>query len=168
MQFHDRISYVFLGSKTHLIGQIFSQQDRAFYGFGKLMRIDKIPSDEMQKYIVNRIEQSGGSCDPVFAREMISIAGNIPYFVQFLASETWNASLDNGGMAGHDQILQATENILNNQQDYFHQLFDQLSPYQKKVLQALSSERTMIFSQDYMKKYDLGAVAAPKEQLKNC
>lgn len=61
--------------------------------------------------------------------------------------------------------MQATENILNNQQDYFHQLFDQLFPYQKKVLQALSSERTMIFSQDYMKKFDLGAVSSTQRAV---
>lgn len=165
MQFHTRISYVFLGSKTHLIGQMFSQQDRAFYGFGKLMRIDKIPSSEMEKYIISRMEQSGCTCNLPFATEMISIADNIPYFVQFLASETWNASLDNNGIVGHAQIQQALENVLNNQQDYFHQLFDQLSPYQKKVLKALSSDRTMIFSQDYMKKYDLGAVSSTQRSI---
>jgi AAA+ ATPase superfamily predicted ATPase len=165
MQFHTRISYVFLGSKTHLIGQMFSQQDRAFYGFGKLMRIDKIPSGEMEKYIVGRMVQSGCGCDSSFAVEIISIADNIPYFVQFLASETWNASQDNNGIVGNDQIQQAIENILNNQQDYFHQLFDQLSTYQKKVLKALSSDRTMIFSQDYMKKYDLGAVSSTQRAV---
>ncbi len=165
MQFHSRISYVFLGSKTHLIGQMFSQRDRAFYGFGKLMRIDKIPSVEMEKYIVDRMGQADIRCDPSFAGEMISIADNIPYFVQFLASETWNASLESDGIVGHAQIRQAIENILNNQQDYFHQLFDQLSLYQKKVLRALSSDRTMIFSQDYMKKYDLGAVSSTQRAI---
>lgn len=165
MQFHAQISYVFLGSKTHLIGQMFSQQDRAFYGFGRLMRIDKIPSLEMEKFIVDRMEQTGSRCDLSFAGEMISIADNIPYFVQFLASETWKASLENDGIVGHAQIQQAIENILNNQQDYFHQLFDQLSPYQKKVLKALSSNRTMIFSQDYMKKYDLGAVSSTQRAI---
>jgi hypothetical protein len=36
MQFHDQISYVMMGSKTHLLNQMFSQRDRAFYGFGIL------------------------------------------------------------------------------------------------------------------------------------
>ena len=165
MQFHARISYVFLGSKTHLIGQMFSQQDRAFYGFGKLMRIEKIPSVEMEKFIVSRMEQTGCRCDPSYATEMISIADNIPYFVQFLASETWNVSRDNDGIVDHAQIQRAIENILNNQQDYFHQLIDPLSPYQKKILKALSSDRTMIFSQDYMKKYDLRAVSSTQRAI---
>ena len=165
MQFHDRISYVFLGSKTHLIGQMFSQKDRAFYGFGKLIRIEKIPLEEMERFIVTRMEQAGASCDPSFAMEIINISDNIPYYVQFLASETWNASRENKGVVGHAQIQQAIENILNNQQDYFHQLIDPLSTYQKKLLLALSSDRTMIFSHEYMKKHDLGAISSTQRAL---
>jgi Cdc6-like AAA superfamily ATPase len=165
MQYHSRISYVFLGSKTHLIGQMFSRQDRAFYGFGKLIRIEKIPAIEMEKYIIDRMEKSGSRCDASVAKEIIAVADNVPYFVQFLASETWTASGNNEGIAGFEHIQQAVENILNNQQDYFHQLFDSLSSYQKKVLKALSADRNMIYSVDYMKNFELGAVSSTQRAV---
>jgi len=165
MQFHEQISYVFLGSKTHLIGQMFAQRNRAFYGFGKLMQISKIPSVEMEKYIVDRMGQTGIECDHMMAREIIGIADNIPYFVQFLASETWALPRGNNKTVDHEQIQLAVLNILNNQQDFFHQMIDHLSPYQKKVLRALSIELGMVYSQQFMKKYDLGAVSSTQRAV---
>jgi uncharacterized protein len=165
MQFHEQISYVFLGSKTHLIGQMFAQRNRAFYGFGKLMQISKIPSVEMEKYIVDRMTQTGMYCDTQMAREMIGLSDNVPYYVQFIASETWTLLRGNEKTVTQEKIAQAVTNILNNQQDYFHQIIDQLSPYQKKVLRALSSEHKMVYSQQFMKKYDLGAVSSTQRAV---
>ncbi|HOX77096.1 MAG TPA: ATP-binding protein [Bacteroidales bacterium] len=167
MQFHEQISYVFLGSKTHLIGQMFSQRERAFYGFGKLMRIGKIPCIEMEHYISNRMNQTGINCDQASANQIISLADNIPYFVQFLASETWSLARENNGIINDMLITRAVENILNNQQDHFHQLIDQLSPYQKKVVRALTSEQDQIYSQNFMKKYDLGAVSSTQRAVES-
>lgn len=165
MQFHEQISYVLLGSKTHLIGQMFAQRDRAFYGFGKLMHIDKIPPGEMEKYIVDRMTLTGMHCEPQMAREMIGITDNVPYYVQFIASETWALLRNDDNTVTQEKIAQAVKNILNNQQDYFHQLIEQMSPYQKKVLRALSSEHKMVYSQHFMKKYDLGAASSTQRAV---
>jgi AAA+ ATPase superfamily predicted ATPase len=167
MQFHEQISYVFLGSKTHMIGQMFSQRDRAFYGFGKLMRIEKIPVPEMEHYIINRMAQTGINCGQASASQIISLADNIPYFVQFLASETWSLARENNDIVNNMLINLAVENMLNNQQDHFHQLIDQLSPYQKKVIRALASEQEKIYSQHYMKKYNLGAASSTQRAVES-
>lgn len=165
IQFHDNISYVFMGSKTHLLSQMFSSRDRAFYGFGKMIRIDKIPREEMVRYIIARMESTGISCRQELAGEIVSLSDNIPYFVQFLASETWKEAYLNNGSLGREQIDRAIEHLLDNQQDHFHQLIDTLNPYQKKVLQALSKEQQLIYSYDFMKTHDLGAVSSTQRAI---
>jgi hypothetical protein len=82
-----------------------------------------------------------------------------------MASESWLISNRNKTAINNIIIEQAIQNILNNQHDYFHQLIDSLSPYQKKVIQALASETDQIFSHDYMKKYDLGAVSSTQRAV---
>jgi AAA+ ATPase superfamily predicted ATPase len=165
IQFHDKISYVFMGSKTHLLSEIFSQRDRAFYGFGKLIRIEKIPEQEMVRYITDRMITSGIKCNEEMAAEIVAKASNIPYFVQFLASEVWKEAYLGGGLLAAEQLTNAIEHIMDNQQDHFHQLIDQLNPYQKKVLRALSREQQLVYSYDFMKKYDLGAVSSTQRAV---
>lgn len=165
MQFHDQISYVMMGSKTHLLNRMFSQRDRAFYGFGKLMRIEKIDPGLMADFIMSRMEQGGTQCERSSAEMIVGIAENIPYFIQFLASESWLISYHNEIAVDKITIEQAVQNILNNQHDYFHQLIDSLSLYQKKVIGALAIETEQIFSHMYMKKYDLGAVSSTQRAV---
>jgi uncharacterized protein len=165
MQFHDQISYVMMGSKTHLLNQMFSQRDRAFYGFGKLMRIDKIDPGVMVDFILSRMEKGSTTCDRSSAEMIINLTENIPYYIQFLASESWLISNQQKTSINKIIIEQAIQNILNNQHDYFHQLIDSLSSYQKIVIRALACETDQIFSYDYMKKYDLGAVSSTQRAV---
>jgi AAA+ ATPase superfamily predicted ATPase len=167
MQFHDRVSYVLMGSKTHLLNQMFAHRDRAFYGFGKLMRIDKIDPQVMSDFIIERTRQTGISCDTAAAEAIISLAENIPYFIQFLASESWLFAYQNKIPVNQAAIEKAVQNILNNQSDYFHQLIDPFSSYQKKVLGALAQDTEQIFSHAYMKKYDLGAVSSTQRAVES-
>jgi AAA+ ATPase superfamily predicted ATPase len=167
MQFHDRVSYVLMGSKTHLINHMFANRDRAFYGFGKLMRIEKIDPLIMTGFIIERTGQTGISCETGTAESIVSLAENIPYFIQFLASDSWLFAYQNKISLNHDAVENAVLNILNNQSDYFHQLIDALSSYQKKVLGALASETDQIFSHSYMKKYDLGAVSSTQRAVES-
>lgn len=165
IQFHDSISYVFMGSKTHLLSRMFSSRDRAFYGFGKMIRIDKIPREEMVRYIIDRMKTTGIICRQELAGEIVSLSDNIPYFVQFLASEAWKEAYLNHGALGPEQIDRAIEHLLDNQQDHFHQVIDTLTTYQKKVLQALSKEQQLIYSNDFMKTHDLGAVSSTQRAV---
>ena len=52
--------------------------------------------------------------------------------------------LNNNRKITEKQLDNAFENILTNQQDYFLQLYEDLSSYQKKVLLALAISREHI------------------------
>ena len=165
IQFHENISYVFMGSKTHLLLNMFSRQNRAFYKFGKLVKIKKIDKKEFKEYIINRFSEGEFDCMNNLADNIIQITNNIPYYVQFLASEVWNEGLNNNRKITEKQLDNAFENILTNQQDYFLQLYEDLSSYQKKVLLALARSREQIFSEEFQRTHNLGPVSSTQRAI---
>lgn len=165
IQFHNKTRYVFMGSKSHLLLNMFSRKNRAFYKFGKLLKINKISEKDFQEYISYRFTEARFDYVNDLAERIVRITNNIPYFVQFLASEVWNEGLNNNRRIRQQELDNAIDKILNNQQDYYIQILDNLSLYQKKVLQALIKSREKIFSEEYRKNYDLGATSSTQRAL---
>jgi AAA+ ATPase superfamily predicted ATPase len=165
IQFHNMTRYVFMGSKSHLLLNMFNRKNRAFYKFGKLMKINKINEKDFQEYISSRFTEAGFNYMNDLPEKIVRITNNIPYYVQFLASEVWNEGLNNNRRIRDQELDNAIDKILTNQQDYYIEIFDKLSLYQKKVLQALIQSREKIFSEEYRVIHDLGATSSTQRAL---
>ena len=57
-------------------------------------------------------------------------------------------------------MQEAMQKIIQSQKDYFLQIWDGLSPQQRKLLLALSEENSNIFSEEYHKRHRLGAISS--------
>ncbi|MEA3499397.1 MAG: ATP-binding protein [Candidatus Marinimicrobia bacterium] len=165
IQFHENVSYVFMGSQTHLLLNMFQDKKRAFYNIGKLMRIEKIPKNEIKTYLKDRFEKSGLKISNQILDSIINISDNIPYYTQFLAFEIWQlAFLENVKI--NEKILdKAIDKIINNQTDYYVELFEKISNYQKKLLLALIKENSNIFSKDFSEKYNMSSVSSTQRAV---
>jgi len=58
LQLHQDIGYAFLGSKTHMLLNMFMDKRRAFYNFGKIQKLNKIPKTRNDR-IFRKEVQSG-------------------------------------------------------------------------------------------------------------
>lgn len=165
IQFHENVSYVFMGSQTHLLLNMFQDKKRAFYNIGKLMRIEKIPKNEIKTYLKDRFEKSGLKISNQILDSIINISDNIPYYTQFLAFEIWQlAFLENVKI--NEKILdKAIDKIINNQTDYYVELFEKISNYQKKLLLALIKENSNIFSRDFSEKHNMSSVSSTQRAV---
>ena len=161
---HDNVGYVFLGSQTHLLQNMFNQRDRAFYKFGKMVELNKISPDKMQTYIIDHFQSSGLAIDSENADQIISIADNIPHYVQYLASAVWEHAVENNGFQP-PMIAAAVQKIINNQTDYFGTLYHGLTPLQQKIIQALSQEGRGLFTEDYKQRYNLPAASSTQRAI---
>ena len=165
LQFHENISYIILGSKTHLLLNMFNKKQRAFYKFGKLIYLDKIPFNEMQAFIVNRFEQDHFTIYDGMSEDMLHLTKNIPYYVQFFASELWFLGMDNNRKIDHIVYNEAIDRMLLNQQDYFIQLYESLTAYQKSVLLAIAVENKNIFTNKYATTFGLSAISSTQRAV---
>lgn len=155
IQNHDNISYVFLGSKSHLLLEMFSSKIRALYQSAKLINLKKIEADKMKKFIISRFESTGFRIHDSLAEHIITSSDNIPYYVQYLAAQVWQLmSLSND--TNYENIIEiAIDSILDNQNDYYFLIYENLTVYQRAVLKAILHDQVNVFSIKYHKKHNL-------------
>lgn len=165
IQHHSRSSYIFSGSSYHILLDIFIHPGRAFYQFGKIMQLGKIKAEIMQDFIVNRFAQTDILLNPSIAGEIVSRAGNIPNYVQYLAAELWQLAFQYKREPDAEMLDKAVELMLDNLNDYFQQILDGLSIHQKKVLQSLSKDSIRVFSQEYHRTNHLGAISTTQRAI---
>jgi len=160
LQHHQRSSYIFCGSQYHLLLKMFNLPSRPFYRFGKLMRLEKIAPAVMADFVWERFGATNTPISREMAQHIVRLADNIPNYVQYIASEFWQLLRLSGRQPSEDLLREAMQKIIQSQKDYFLQIWDGLSPQQRKLLLALSEENSNIFSEEYHKRHRLGAISS--------
>jgi uncharacterized protein len=158
------VSYVFMGSKSHMMLDLFNQKDRAFYQSSKLYPIGKIPEAEMRQFISQRFDQTGIHVDESIIDLILKWSDNIPYYVQFLAAELYSFCAPSGPVALAD-LTKVMELILDRQTDFYTGLIEQTSSYQKSVLRALCSDFPEIFSMAVSDQFGLSSPSSTQAAI---
>lgn len=165
LQFHQDIAYVFMGSKTHMMLNMFADKRRAFYNIGKLFKLDKIPAGEMMDYMKQTFRKEGFTFEENVFEKVLSYTENIPYYNQYLASQIWQAAREGEKVIDDGLVETAVNRVLDNQSDYYFTLFDQLTAYQRNVLHALLQDRENIYSKEYTQKHGLSSVSSTQRAV---
>ncbi len=153
-QHHRNASYVFLGSQRHMLLNMFSRKDRAFYNFGKLFRLQKPAETESMIFLMERFKAGGYIIPEELSRQIITQTRNIPYYIQYLAAEIWEgARLSNRNP--EEIYTRALGRLLINQSDYFQGIRSQLTAFQVKLLTAIAIHGFGSYESEFLQQYRL-------------
>ena len=166
IQHHQNVSYLFLGSKTHILKDMFNNKNRAFYNAASVMSINKIDENKSIEYLMSRFELNHMMMDVNIAKHLLQSAGNIPYYIQFIASEIWQTLiLNDEKVITIEHVDQAIERVLKLKADYYWELTNKQTSFRKKILYTLSQSVTEVFSNQTAKNYNLGAASSTQKAL---
>lgn len=167
IQHHKNVSYLFLGSRTHLLKDMFNNKNRAFYNAAMLMNIDTISDADSVVYLTQRFDKFNMVIDEATAHYLIKKVASIPYYIQFVAAEIWQQLMGDMGQKTItiQQVDTAINSILNIKADYYWELINKQTNYRKKVLYALSNAVDEVFSKSTAEKYRLGPVSTTQKAL---
>ncbi|MBU4311155.1 MAG: ATP-binding protein [Candidatus Omnitrophica bacterium] len=163
IQHHDKVCYIFMGSKMHMIMDMFNNPQRAFYKSGAIYPISVIDKAEMAQFVYRRFSSSGKRITKKLAQEIVEIASDIPYNVQLLSFNVW--LLAKKRITKKD-IKKAIDTIMHTQNELFFNIYDSASLHQRAALYALS-QTGEIFSQDTILRYNLGTASSVQASLKS-
>lgn len=165
IQQQEHVNYLFLGSRTHLINDMFNNKARAFYNSGISMQLRPLPESDTLNYLNERFSLSGISISQTSALHLIRQAGNIPYYIQLLAAEVWQYLVSEPREADNETIDICARNIVSLKSDYYFELYDRQSAYQKKLLKALIISGENIFSASYARQFRLSATSTTQKAI---
>ena len=166
IQLQRRTNYLFLGSKTHLLAEMFNNKNRAFYHSAAQMTIESLPQQDTIAFLQSRFAASNISIDNDTANYLITAAANIPHYIQFLASEIWQEAINNLSVITKGMVDYSVQNVLTFKSDYYMELFDRQPQSAKQLLKALTIEGKNLFSAAYISKHRLPVAATLQRAVK--
>ena len=165
-QNHRNVSYIFMGSKTHLMRDIFNNPNRPFYKSGKHYPLDKIDSKELNFFAKKKF--SDQTID-IGHNELNSILNNTechPYYFQMLCHVLLELCMDSRMITEAD-IDKALNILISRESSVYVAIWEELTIKQKNLMVALAKEEyPEVFSKKFLESYGLGASSSIQKALK--
>lgn len=164
-QNHADVSYLFLGSKRHLMRDLFDNPNRPLYRSAQHLPLGPLPADALRAFIAAHFERGNFKITREAVDHLLDLCPGHPYYTQLLCHLLWERSLDTRAIAPA-QVEEALADALRREESAFVAIWDTLSRKQRQVLAALSRERAaQIFSASFLKRHGLGAAASVQKAL---
>jgi AAA+ ATPase superfamily predicted ATPase len=167
IQQHDKTNYLFLGSKTHLLQELFNNKKRAFYNAASQMTISVLPEQDTINYLQQRLADSAIVLSAETAKYIIFVAANIPHYIQMMAAEIWQYMVNSQTTVTKEIVDDCVKRLLVLKNDYYMELFDRQSQSKKQLLQALTVNGKNIFSMAYITENRLPSAATLQRAAKD-
>lgn len=156
-QRHQHVSYCLYGSKRHMMLEVFTESSKPFYKFGNLMFLNKIPSDCLKKFFIERFAETGKKISDEAAGLIAGLVECHPYYAQQLAQLSWLRTKD----CCDEEIVRESFTALEGQLSLlFVNITESLTNQQLNYLHALLAEEPAITSTKTMKRYGISSATA--------
>ena len=147
---HQKNSYIFLGSRRHMMEKIFQKQNSPFYNIGAVLRLEKIPLDKFEHFIIHWFKETKVPLETQDIKDVLSLTQGHPYYTQHLCNFLWENRIS-GGKKSVEDILNT---ILDMNRNFYEMTYSQLTGNQKKALHIAAKE-TEMFRYEIITKYRL-------------
>ena len=139
MQLQKNVNYVFLGSQESMMTAIFEQVKSPFYHFGLLMHLKKIPRDDFELFLTERLQTAAGDKTGALVKAVLDKTGCHPYYTQQLASIVWERLV---WMQDKSNVFEDAVAELVEEHDLdYERLWLSFNVTQRRILQGLAQNR---------------------------
>ena len=166
VQQQQKTNYLFFGSKTHLLKEMFNNKKKAFYNSAMQMTIGSLPQEDTIDFLRTKFSLSKISIDDEMAKYIIAVTTDIPHYIQLLASEIWQNMINSKTVITKSIVDESVQKVIALKSDYYIELFEHRSQNQKQLLIALTVEGKNIFSTGYITKHRLSSASTLQRSVK--
>lgn len=166
IQQQQEVSYLFLGSKTHMMSQMFENKKRPFFNTGLHVQLGPLPEDETIDFLRHRFGRDNISLGEDKAKYLIKCASEIPYYIQLLASFIWQRTITRNKCITMDDIDNSVQDIIDLKGDFYFEQFNRYATGQKQLMRALAISGEHIFSTEYVHKNKLNTPSSVQKNIK--
>ena len=157
-----------MGSKRHLISEIFNSPHRPFYKSGKPFPLEKIGNIEISDFIKSKFQQTRINMSGNLVNKIVKECESHPYYMQYLCHIIWEKTIDKKKVMPAD-LLECISLLLKRESSTYEATWDLLTIKQKQVLSAVVKilPDDKIFSSDFLQRYNLGSASTLQRTLRS-
>ena len=167
IQTHEHVSYLFVGSKKHLLHDLFSNPNRPFYRSGKIFPLGKIASGHLQGFIKKRFSEAGVGIDEKILELIVETTDCHTYYTQYLCHVLYD--IMEKRQIKTDDVPKAIDLLLSRESTAYMNTWDLLTHRQRQALMALSetTPAESPFRQEMLRRFNISQPAVMIRALKS-
>ena len=151
-QYHQNITYIFIGSQESMIREIFQNKKNPFYKFGRHITLHKIPEPEFSDFIIKRFSSQKIDARKI-AADILKFTDYHPYYTQQLCHEIYILNQDK--ILIKDIIRKAIDQIITEHHADYSRWWSSLTNTERKVIIGISCGDYEPTSQEFIRKYGI-------------
>lgn len=158
IQHHKNVSYIFLGSRKHLIQEMFLNKSRPLYHSATHIPLNSISTEDWIPFIRKRFTDANKNVTDDIITKICNLTQGHPFYTQYLCHLIWE--LCEPKQYVNESLLNESLVILFARENYAYTLlWESLTINQQRFLKALASEVNSIqpYSADFLKRHSIGS-----------
>lgn len=166
-QRHEAVSYLFLGSRKHLIQKMFLDRSRPLYRSAGHYPLGPIDARHWLPFVRKQFRESGKDMPDDVTANVIEFTGGHPFYTQHLCHALWE--LCEAGEKVSPALMQEAVQVLLKRETYaYTALWESLTLTQRRLLTGLASEGekpAKVFSSGFVRQYGLGSASSAQRAV---
>jgi len=157
-QRQGEVSHVFLGSKRHIMTDVFTSTNQPLYRMAKVLPLGAIDYPTFEEFLRARFASTATLVSEGAVERILEITACHPHDTQQLAYFAWSHAYLHHQSLTPELVDHAFQRVLEVEDDRFTIIWDGLSRGQRLVLKALAADGNReVYSEEYRLRHRLGA-----------
>ena len=154
-------TFLFSGSKRHLMNEIFTSPSRPFYQSVITIGLNPIPEEKYAAFAEKHFANNGKTLASGVTHEVYTRFDGITFYLQRIMNVMF-LTTERGEICNEEKIEEATEYLLDLNSEHYETLYSQLSEKQRNVFLAIAAEKRArgISSGKFIHKYRLPSASS--------
>jgi hypothetical protein len=158
-QTQPEVAHVYLGSRRHVLQQIFEDRNAPFWRSAKQVELGRLPEEHVAPFVTERFASTERAIDDDALARLLELTDGHPYATQELAYFTWE--LVPLGHAAHGADVElALAQVLRSEHNNLARLWEDATPNERLLLLALAAEPGGVYGEAYRRRHGLPAAAS--------
>jgi uncharacterized protein len=158
------VSFIFSGSRQHMMTELFNHPSRPFYRSTNLLKLEKISTEDYSEFIIKKFKEGKMNISSETTQDILEWTERYTYYVQLLCNRIYISKYK----TITKELWQGEAyKLLKEHEPVFFNFRELLTQQQWSLLKALAKEDTIYqpTSGDFISKYNLGSSAAVLRSL---
>ncbi|MCF0195940.1 MAG: ATP-binding protein [Bacteroidaceae bacterium] len=165
IQFTPNVSFIFSGSKKHLMQEMFSSPARPFFQSTQTLSLKEIDETAYCRFAQQHFTDSGRNLPMECFHRIYTTVQAHTWYIQMWLNKLYDISQ---GDVTEEMVEAALQKILREEDDNFDAYHRLMTAAQRKIMLAIAREGVVSqpYAAAFIKRYNLPAVSTVKSSLK--
>ncbi|HMQ80967.1 MAG TPA: ATP-binding protein [Ignavibacteria bacterium] len=166
IQSMQNVSFIYSGSKKHMMHSMFTSSSRPFYQSTEMLFLNNIKETEYASFIESKFKDNNTKINDAAIQSILEFTSCYTYYVQYFCNKLYSGYRS---VITERSVWETANEILNENEGIYNEYKNLMPLLQWNLLKAIAKERGIksVTSMSFIKKYGLTAPSSINNSIKS-